>query len=313
LDGTAKYALVHGRPGKVNHFQGLMVDWAYRIHWRSMFGYNLIRALGPTTSAKSTVNRQLAFIFALPHFYRDAVETANTHSYAAPFVPQDGASIELHRAHIPDNERQNFGATEALRILLRNRIPPEWIDHAYPYGVAYLDQHFFGQSQLIDTFTEIDDERIARLQQYGTPPAIAAWDGWREITTDERYMIYAQHSEDDFFERPPAEHNGFYYPIGADILRERLWNRAYPSPQSPHTAPEAENTTNVVVSISSLAVPTTSAPPTSTNPEVHSPELLDTSRVPSPFVESTNVEHDVEMTPLPESVNPTHQSTKSLP
>ncbi|KAG6834372.1 hypothetical protein H0H93_010079, partial [Arthromyces matolae] len=126
------------------------------------------------------------------------------------------------RSSYPDNERQNFGATEALRILLRNRIPPEWIDHAYPYGVAYLDQHFFGQSQLIDTFTEIDDERIARLQQYGTPPAIAAWDGWREITTDERYMIYAQHSEDDFFERPPAEHNGFYYPIGADILRERL-------------------------------------------------------------------------------------------
>ncbi|KAG6842743.1 hypothetical protein H0H93_003622, partial [Arthromyces matolae] len=63
----------------------------------------------------------------------------------------------------------------------------------------------------------------------------------------------------------------------------------------------AENTTNVVVSTSSLAVPITPAPPTSTNLEVQSPELLDTSRVPSPFVESTNVEHDVEMTPLPES------------
>ncbi|KAG6847690.1 hypothetical protein H0H93_006550, partial [Arthromyces matolae] len=109
--------------------------------------------------------------------------------------------------------------------------------------------------------------------------------------------------EDDFFERPPAEHNGFYYPIGADVLRERLWNRSYPSPQSPHPAQEAENTTNVVVSTSSLPVTTATAPPTSTNLEVHSPELLETSRVPSPFVESTNVEHDVEMTPIPDHIS----------
>ena len=72
-----------------------------------------------------------------------------------------------------------------MHALIDNRIPPEWVDHAYPYGVITLNTHYGGTTFAASFLDAIDDERIARLARYGTPAAIPEWDGWFEPTRDE--------------------------------------------------------------------------------------------------------------------------------
>ncbi|KAG6870434.1 hypothetical protein C0992_013379, partial [Termitomyces sp. T32_za158] len=38
LEQIAQYALIYGRPGLENTWQGIAVDFAYRMHWRTLFG-----------------------------------------------------------------------------------------------------------------------------------------------------------------------------------------------------------------------------------------------------------------------------------
>jgi len=50
IDEMARYVALYGRPGP-NFYTGVVVDYAYRVNRRSVFGYGLTRALGPETKA----------------------------------------------------------------------------------------------------------------------------------------------------------------------------------------------------------------------------------------------------------------------
>ncbi|KAG6875739.1 hypothetical protein C0992_002592 [Termitomyces sp. T32_za158] len=43
LEQIVQYALIYGRPGLENTWQGIAVDFAYRMHWRTLFGFALNR------------------------------------------------------------------------------------------------------------------------------------------------------------------------------------------------------------------------------------------------------------------------------
>ncbi|KAG6885319.1 hypothetical protein C0992_005212 [Termitomyces sp. T32_za158] len=39
LDQIARYVLIFGRPGMENTWQGIVVDFAYCMHWQTLFGH----------------------------------------------------------------------------------------------------------------------------------------------------------------------------------------------------------------------------------------------------------------------------------
>ncbi|KAG6895709.1 hypothetical protein C0995_012319 [Termitomyces sp. Mi166 len=57
LKQIAQYVLIFGWPGLENTWQGIAFDFAYRMHWRTLFGFTLCWALCATSTAKPAVVR----------------------------------------------------------------------------------------------------------------------------------------------------------------------------------------------------------------------------------------------------------------
>ncbi|KAG6815801.1 hypothetical protein H0H93_008973, partial [Arthromyces matolae] len=163
LDGQAQYMLLYGRPGKHNVTPGLIWDKAYRINYRSIFGYNLVRSLCPNNEARPAISRQFAIVCSQPGLYSEALDAYNARNPHAPFMELSGSSshLQFHRVYVPAHGKQNFTVDDAIRVLMHNRIPRAWVDHAYPFGLAFLDYQFEHPSMLVEEFVQADDERIA--------------------------------------------------------------------------------------------------------------------------------------------------------
>ncbi|KAG6869958.1 hypothetical protein C0992_001462, partial [Termitomyces sp. T32_za158] len=119
---------------------------------------------------------------------------------------------------------RNFSDDDAIRVLLHNRIPPDWVDHAYTYGVVYLEQQFHQPTMSLDVFRDVNDERLQRLAVYGTPPAIPNWDGWRKISEEDQYRLLFKRADEMSAQQDP-EATGLYYYIGMDPNVGHLWKR----------------------------------------------------------------------------------------
>ncbi|KAG6881758.1 hypothetical protein C0995_000757, partial [Termitomyces sp. Mi166 len=55
LKQIAQYVLIFGWPGLENTWQGIAFDFAYRMHWQTLFGFALCWALCTTSAAKPAV------------------------------------------------------------------------------------------------------------------------------------------------------------------------------------------------------------------------------------------------------------------
>ncbi|KAG6892323.1 hypothetical protein C0995_004352, partial [Termitomyces sp. Mi166 len=130
-----------------------------------------------------------------PRMYREVVASYNAAFPDQPMVAQYGSHLNIIQVHMPDEMAQNFSDNDTLHVLLHNRIPLDWVDHTYTYGVVYLEQHFHNPTMSLDIFHEIDNERHQCLLCYGTPPAIPQWDGWREISEDNHYCLLFKHNK----------------------------------------------------------------------------------------------------------------------
>ncbi|KAG6870044.1 hypothetical protein C0995_015576, partial [Termitomyces sp. Mi166 len=64
LEQIVQYALIFGWPGLENTWQSIAFDFAYRMHWRTLFGFALCQALCTTSTAKPVVVRWLALVMA---------------------------------------------------------------------------------------------------------------------------------------------------------------------------------------------------------------------------------------------------------
>ncbi|KAG6895422.1 hypothetical protein C0992_001297 [Termitomyces sp. T32_za158] len=141
-----------------------------------------------------------------------------------PFVAQYGANIEIHQVHVPDNQVRNFSDNDTIHVLIHNRIPPDWVDHAYMYGVVYLEQQFHQPMMSLDVFRDVDDERLQRLSVYAILPAIPNWDGWREISEEDRYCLLFKRTN-KVAAQIDTEGTGLYYYIGMDPNVGQLWKQ----------------------------------------------------------------------------------------
>ena len=198
IDEAAFYTLLHNRPGSLNSTTGVAIDYALRVGRRSMFGYSLSRLIAPTGVAAANFRRQFAFLVCLPRRYQEAIVEYDRLNPQSPFVPQMGPIFALRRARISATSASNISQQDVINVLLDNRIPPEWIAHAYPYGFIFLNSHYAGSSIHQGLLDAIDHERLARLHMFGTPNPIPSWDGWRHPSDIEiSHSHYFRASEDD--------------------------------------------------------------------------------------------------------------------
>ncbi|KAG6870964.1 hypothetical protein C0995_009392 [Termitomyces sp. Mi166 len=92
LKQIAQYALIFGQPGLENTWQGIAFDFAYCMHWQTLFGFALCQALCATSTAKPAVVRM----------YQEAVASYNAVFPDQPMVAQYGSHLNLMQVHMPD-------------------------------------------------------------------------------------------------------------------------------------------------------------------------------------------------------------------
>jgi len=113
----------------------------------------------------------------LPERYREAAEEYDQRNLTNPFFAQAGPSFHLQRPRIDANRVPNLGIQDIINVLLDNHIPSHWIDHAYPYGLAFIDTHYVGSGLNQALFDDIDNERLTHIRTHTMPPAIPKY-GW---------------------------------------------------------------------------------------------------------------------------------------
>ncbi|KAG6859536.1 hypothetical protein C0995_007537 [Termitomyces sp. Mi166 len=242
LEQVAQYVLIFGWPGMENTWQRIAFDYAFRMHWRTLFGFALCWALCANSAAKSSVVRRLALVMAQPRMYHEAVALYNAAFSERPLVAQYGSHLNILQVHVPNDQAHNFLDDNALRVLLHNHIQLDWVDHAYTYGVVYLEQQFHNPMMSMDIFKDVDNKRIERVSRYGTPPAILQWDGWREMTEDDHYHLMFKRAEERSLPVPP-EATGLYYYIGMDPNQVHLWKQT----AAHGTLPPVPTATNITL------------------------------------------------------------------
>ncbi|KAG6875039.1 hypothetical protein C0993_011087 [Termitomyces sp. T159_Od127] len=208
LEQIAQYALIYGWPGLENTWQGIAVDFAYRMHWQTLFGFTLCRALCANSAGKTTIVQWFALVMARPGLYWEAVAAYAAANPTQPFVAQFGANLEIRQVHVPDNQVWNFTDNDAIRVLIHNCIPPDWVDHAYTYGVVYLEQQFHQPTMSLDVFRDVDDERLQRLA----------------MSEEDHYRLLFKRADKMVVQQDP-EAIGLYYYIGMDPNVGHLWKR----------------------------------------------------------------------------------------
>ncbi|KAG6892607.1 hypothetical protein C0995_002936, partial [Termitomyces sp. Mi166 len=120
LEQIAQYALIFERLELENTWQGIAFDFAYHMHWRTLFGFALCQALCATSTAKPAVVRRLVLVMARLRMYREAVASYNAAFLDQPMVAQYGSHLNLMQVHVPDEMAQNFSDDNTLRVLLHN-------------------------------------------------------------------------------------------------------------------------------------------------------------------------------------------------
>ncbi|KAG6882703.1 hypothetical protein C0995_013997, partial [Termitomyces sp. Mi166 len=123
LEQIVQYMLIFRWPGLENTWQGIAFDFAYHMHWQTLFGFALCQALCATSAAKPAVVRCLVLVMARPGMYQEAVASYNAAFPDQLMVAQYGSHLNIMQVHVPDKMAQNFSDDDALCILLHNWIP----------------------------------------------------------------------------------------------------------------------------------------------------------------------------------------------
>ena len=67
---------------------------------------------------------------------------------------------------------------DVAQLMINNRIPISWADHAYTYGLHFINHYTNGSPESRDLYEAVDELRIVNLSIWGVPAAIPEWDGW---------------------------------------------------------------------------------------------------------------------------------------
>jgi hypothetical protein len=187
----AQYVTLHARPGGPNPFVGLAFNYAYQVHYCTFFGYALSHILGPPSShARSVFVHHFSCLMAIPHRYLEYVQDwAKLHDQPPQF-PSPGPNITVTRMNWASESADTMTMDNVARVLLDNRIPVPWIDHAYTFGLHYLNHHLGHTTAAQSTLEAVDDMHIVNLSVWGVPPAISEWDRLHTVAEHDMLRLY---------------------------------------------------------------------------------------------------------------------------
>ena len=286
IDEMARYFAHHGRHGGTNPFTGIAMTFSYDVHRRSVFGWILSNVTGPGGSnhnAKVAYTRIFASLAARPNRYREAIQRRQADDPSFVFEADPTYVREYLRMHLP-NGPMNLTTDEVANHLMDNQVPPEWLDHAYVYGLHFLDYHY--ESSLhADVIRAADDERLVRLESFGVPSALPEFDGWWTPSSSDidriRILLHVDEKRD-----PPVYcfNHPAWLQVGAPAIYHQLRTRVRlgETPVRPN-------------------VPTSTAPPLPPLQDITTPvagmSLTETSSTPSgPTATTSSQPFDAEMT-----------------
>ena len=220
IDCWAQYALLHGRVGSDNFFVGIVMDHAFRVDRRSVFGYGLGRSLAPTPNKpRQEFMKYIACILAQPRLYHEAIQCWDEVHPNNPFVEATGDSIQI----------EHMGADSVITIetvlghLRLNRIPPAWVDHGYPFGLHLLNHVSFAvPGYYRQLYLETNRSRLQRLALHGVPPPIPKWSGWWTPQEDDLARLHAIIRKDEHDRGRSGLDHPEWLAIGADPIFTHL-------------------------------------------------------------------------------------------
>jgi hypothetical protein len=178
-----RYILYHGRPGCANPFIGVAFNYAFHVHYRSMFRHLLCHALAPASStARAVFTRHFACLITVPHHYQELVQDwAGSNSQPEDF-PDPRPTITLSRMEWMHPDAHTITIDDVTHLMINNHIHVSWADHAYTYGLHFIDHYMTGSLESHDMYEAMDDLCLLNLSVWGIPAAIIRWDGWRVPT-----------------------------------------------------------------------------------------------------------------------------------
>ncbi|KAG6887895.1 hypothetical protein C0992_010305 [Termitomyces sp. T32_za158] len=114
----------------------------------------------------------------------------------------------------------------------------------------------------------VNDERLQHLSVYGTPPAIPNWDGWQEISEENRYCLLFK-CADKVAAQIDTEGIGLYYYIGMDPNVGQLWKQTPAHSTMPVIGPaiNVTLTDSIMVDATAAGGPSTPPPKTKSTPQ----------------------------------------------
>jgi hypothetical protein len=224
--GVARYILYHDRPGCPNPFVGLAFNYALHLHYQSVFSHLLCRALAPAAAiAWAIFTRHFACITAVPRRYHDLVgEWAQSSGQTSDF-PDPRSMISLTQMDWKSHDAHDMTVEDVTQILISNQIPVSWIDHAYTYGLHFLNHHMDGSATARNLYEAVDELRVVNLSVWGVPSAIAEWDGWCVLTIEDikrtRYIMMGEERRGVYC----TDNSYDWIQVGEDPHMERLRTR----------------------------------------------------------------------------------------
>lgn len=88
-----------------------------------------------------------------------------------PFISLS-RSIALTQIDFGEHCGPELTIDKVLATLTVNHIPLAWVDHAYTYGLHYLNNHYNHSPKAEATYQDVDNECICWLGVHGLSPAI---------------------------------------------------------------------------------------------------------------------------------------------
>jgi hypothetical protein len=178
IDAMAQYVIHHGRLGSGNPIHGIAMNFVLQVDWCSVHGYSVGCVLGPRqVAAQSDFMCKFGCLVVLPGFYHEAIDIWNLSYPDRPFMELTGTALTVHP--YDDNKMANLTRDGLVDHLITHGIPPLWIDHAYTFGLHYLNHYSHTKiGPFHELYRKTDQERLERLDQLGVPPALPEWDGW---------------------------------------------------------------------------------------------------------------------------------------
>ena len=168
------------------------MDYAFCMFHPSVLGCLITKALGPPEATGQQAFQRLATcLFAQPGLYAKIVSRWDGEHPTTPFIPQAGDTITLTQMTPPPRSMANLTIEDVAHVLITNSIPVSWVDHAYVYGLHYLNQCYTGDdTKYLGLYNNIDNEQLVRITLHGIPPLLPDWDDWWAPSDSDITWIY---------------------------------------------------------------------------------------------------------------------------